>query len=126
MRRGMACFGVLLFLLTAVAASPDEARGYLSPGEIVASPDGQRLYVACEKSNEVRVLAVGTQSVQQRIAVGRAPRGLALSRDGGQILVANSWDDSVSVIDAKTLQVVRTLPTGAEPTSVVADFAGRT
>src|ERR1700739_122484 len=120
MRRGMACFGVLFFLLTAVAASPDEGSGYLSPGEIVASPDGQRLYVACEKSNEVRVVALGTQSVQQRIAVGRAPRGMALSHDGGQILVANSWDDSISIIDTTTLEVIRTLPTGAEPTSVVA------
>lgn len=125
MRGGKSSFALLFLLLVAVAASPDEASRYLSPGEIAVSPDGARLYVVCEKSNEVRVVALTTKAVVRTIAVGRAPRGIALSHDGGQIFVANSWDDSISIIDARTLEVIRSLPTGAEPTSVVADFSGR-
>jgi YVTN family beta-propeller protein len=39
--------------------------------------------------------------------------------------VANSWDDTVSEIDAGSLKVVRTLSTGFEPNGVVADREGK-
>ena len=42
------------------------------------------------------------------------------------LYVTNAWSDTVSVIDAATLQVVQTLPTGFEPTGVVSDSAGAT
>jgi YVTN family beta-propeller protein len=57
--------------------------------------------------------------------VGRAPKGLALSADGRRLWVANSWSDTVSEIDAASLAVVRTLPAGFEPTSVLADRGER-
>ena len=47
----------LLVFAGAARAKPDsdEAR-YLSPREMVLSPDGRRLYVMCEASDEVRVV----------------------------------------------------------------------
>ena len=36
-----------------------------------------------------------------RIAVGKNPRGLVLSRDGARLFVANRLDDTISVIDTR-------------------------
>ena len=92
---------------------------YLSPGEMLFSPDGARIYVVCERADQVLVLNAKTGAVAARIAVGQAPRGATLSADGLRLYVTNSWDDTVSVIDTKTLKAAQTLATGFEPTGVV-------
>jgi YVTN family beta-propeller protein len=106
------------------AATASQPSGYLSPGELAISPDGRRLYIVCEKSDELRVVDTQSGRLLKRIAVGHVPRGLSVSGDGKQIYVANSWSDTVSVIDATKLEMVRTLPTGFEPISAVADRRG--
>ncbi|HEY4934286.1 MAG TPA: beta-propeller fold lactonase family protein [Terriglobales bacterium] len=119
-------FGILAFTLSAKAKpDTDEAR-YLNPREMVLSPDGRRLYVMCEASDEVRVVDTTSGKVLQVVSAGHIPRGISLSPDGQQLFVANSWDDTVSVIDTTSLKVVQTLPTGFEPNSVIADREGRT
>ena len=62
-----------------------------------------------------------TDKIIKRIAVGHVPRGLSVSADGKQIYVANSWTDTVSVIDAQKLAVTRSLATGFEPISALPD-----
>jgi YVTN family beta-propeller protein len=57
--------------------------------------------------------------------VGHVPRGFSLSPDGARLFVTNSWDDTLSVIDTKTLAVTATWPVGAEPSSVVEDRAAK-
>jgi YVTN family beta-propeller protein len=47
--------------------------------------------------------------VVTRIPVGLNPRGLALSRDGRRLFVANRMDDTVSVIDTHTNRVASTI-----------------
>jgi len=115
-----------LACILAVAAKTTDEPAYLSPGEMVVSPDGRLLYVVLEKSDELGVVDTQTGSVVTRIAVGHVPRGLGISADGKQIYVANSWTDTISVIDAEKLEVVRSLATGFEPISVVADQRGET
>jgi len=105
--------------------APNQSR-YLSPGELAISPDGRRLYVVCEKSDELRVVDTRSGKIVKAIAVGHVPRGLGVSADGKQIYVANSWTDTISVIDTQKLEIARTLPTGFEPISVVADRQGQT
>ena len=41
------------------------------------------------------------------------------------MFVANSWDDTISVIDTKALEVAATWSVGAEPSSVVEDREGK-
>jgi YVTN family beta-propeller protein len=106
------------------AAEADDAN-YASPLEVLLSPDGARLYVLCQQSEEVRVLDAATYAVLKTIAVGRVPRGISLSPDGTRLFVTNSWDDTLSVIDTRTLAVTATWPVGAEPSSVVEDRAGK-
>ena len=119
-------FGFLAFTLSAKAKPESDEARYLNPREMVLSPNGLRLYVMCEASDEVRVVDLDSGKIRQVIAVGHMPRGISLSPDGQQIFVANSWDDTVSVIDASSLTVVRTLPTGFEPNSVITDREGKT
>jgi YVTN family beta-propeller protein len=109
------------------AAQPDadSSEAYASPLEVLLSPDGSRLYVLCQQSEEVRVLDAVSYAVIKNIAVGRVPRGISLSTDGARLFVTNSWDDTLSVIDTKTLAVVATWPVGAEPSSVVEDRQGK-
>jgi YVTN family beta-propeller protein len=98
---------------------------YASPLEVLVSPDGARLYVLCQQSEEVRVLDAANYAVIKNIAVGRVPRGMALSPDGKRLFVTNSWDDTLSVVDTGVLTVAATWPVGAEPSGVVEDRAGK-
>jgi YVTN family beta-propeller protein len=128
---------VLVAALFAVALCSDrpvcaEAQGdesvaqvYASPLELLLSPDGKRLYVLCQQSEEVRVLDANSFAVIGKIAVGQVPRGFSLSSSGDRLFVTNSWDDTLSVIDTGTFAVVATWPVGAEPSSVVEDRAGK-
>jgi YVTN family beta-propeller protein len=111
---------------TANVLPKNQESRYLSPGELAISPDGRRLYVVCEKSDELRVVDTQNGKLVKRVAVGHVPRGLSLSADGKQIYVANSWTDTISVIDAAKLETIRTLATGFEPISVVSDRQGET
>jgi len=109
------------------SANADAAElKYLSPGEMLFSPDGTRIYVVCERADQVLVLNAKTGAVAVRIAVGQSPRGAALSADGSRLYVTNSWDDTVSVIDTKSLKTVQTLVTGFEPTGVVITHDSKT
>lgn len=97
---------------------------YASPVEMLYPHDGTRVYVLCQGSDEVRVLNAALQTVK-RIPVGHIPRGFALSPDGKRLFVANTWDNTVSVIDTRLEKVAATWSVGAEPTGVGTDSAGK-
>jgi YVTN family beta-propeller protein len=124
MRSKLTATGVVLCVVALVlpvggAISPS-AR-YPSPIEIAVSPDGGRLFVVCEGTDELVALDAGSGAILKRTAVGRAPKSVAMSADGGRLYVANSWSDTVSEVDAAALEVLRTLSVGFEPTSAVVD-----
>ena len=83
---------------------------YKSPINLTISPDGARLYVVCENSDSVQVVATDSQQVEAEIPVGRRPYAAALSPDGGRLYVTNRWDDTVSVVDTASLEVTHTVP----------------
>ncbi len=128
---GMAASGALLLgiVLPAVIRPAQAERrstnegfvNYASPLELLFSPDGSKLYVLCQQSQEVRVLDAASFALIKNIAVGGVPRGIALSSKGDRLYVTNSWDDTISVIDTSALDVVATWHVGAEPSGIVAD-----
>lgn len=105
--------------------SAQQEEQYASPLELLLSPDGTRLYVLCQGTDEVRVLNSSTGRALTAIPVGHLPRGFSLSPDGARLFVANSWDDTVTVIDTRSDRVTATWKAGFEPSSVTADRAGR-
>ena len=64
---------------------------------------------------ELRVAQTGEVG---RVKVGRRPWGIAASPDGRWIVTANGLADTISLIAAATLTVVRTIPVGKRPWGV--------
>jgi len=126
MIRGCIIALVLLAALVSIGMKPEDEPRYLSPTELAISPDSQRLYVVCERGDQLLVVETSTSTVIKRVPVGHMPRGVGISADGRQIYVANSSTDTVSVIDAEKLEVAATIRTGFEPISVVPDRRGET
>ncbi len=126
----VALFGAALWHGGSARASTGSGRAaesltYASPVELLFSPDGARLYVLCQGSDEVRVLDASTYAPIKNIPVGHIPRGFSFSPDGARLFVANTWDDTISVIDTRSLNVAATWPVGSEPSSVIEDRAGK-
>ncbi len=122
MRRALTgAVAVLALFLT--GARPIEQH-YPSPVELALSPDGARLFVICEGTDELAVFDTTAGKVLRRVKVGHVPKALSFSPDGKRLYVANSWTDTVSEIDTALLEVTRTLPAGFEPNAAITDNAG--
>jgi len=119
-------FILVVMLLANAFAVASSGNEYLSPGELAISADGSKLYIVCERSDELRIVDTRTGNLLRAIPVGHIPRGVTLSADEKLIFVANSWDDTVSVIHGKSLKVVRSIKVSGEPISVAVDHASKT
>lgn len=117
MRRLPHTFSTLALAATLCAAPVR----YPSPIELAVSPDGARLYVLCEGTDELVLADAQSGKICGRVQVGHVPKGLWLS--GHYAFVANSWSDTVSVVDTAAMRITRTLKTGFEPNAVFADAA---
>jgi YVTN family beta-propeller protein len=103
-----------------VVFTPDKRSLYVSVGgsECVLAIDVQRLLRFVQShprpaSNSFATdLSASSNYVVARIAVGANPRGLALSRDGRSLFVANRLDDTISVIDTHTNRIASTIALG--------------
>jgi len=72
-----------------VRVAPDDPLGG-SPNELALSPDGLHLFVSQADLNEVDVVDITSRAVQGRIPGGFYTTGLAVSADGGRLLICNS------------------------------------
>jgi YVTN family beta-propeller protein len=99
---------------------------YKTPFNLAVSPDGRRLYVACEASDSLVVVDTETRVVVGEIGVGNLPHGVCLSPDGATAYVSNRGADTVSVVDLRASAEVETIVVGDEPHGVVTDVSGRT
>ncbi|MSR59815.1 MAG: hypothetical protein EXS05_19620 [Planctomycetaceae bacterium] len=124
-------------------------QGFANPEGIAIAPDGRRAYVTHAGADVVSVIdlpalvALTTDTprapgydrrddlrltrryVKARIAVGANPRGVAVSADGKFVAVANRLDDSISLIDAATSSVIRTIALQAAPSPPADDLVLR-
>ena len=71
-----------------------------SPTWAQPTPDGSRVFVACNKSSEIVEIDVGAWSVRRRIPAGNGVYNLAITHDGAKLVATNKRDQSVSVFDA--------------------------
>ena len=78
------------------------------------SPDKSILYISCWGCD--KVISFNTKTgVISDMAVGDNPNELCLTKNGNYLFVANSNDNSVSVIDTKQKKVVETLSASLYP-----------
>jgi YVTN family beta-propeller protein len=100
---------------------PDQAQS-CAPTWIQPSPDGQRLFVTCNRHSEVLELDRGTLRVTRRIATGRGPYNLAITPDGRTLVATLKGVNALSIIDLGTgremaqLTTSHTVPSGVQVT----------
>jgi YVTN family beta-propeller protein len=99
---------------------------YKTPFNLAVSPDGERLYVACEASSSLIVIDTSSRSVVTEIAVGSLPHGVCLSPTGDRAYVSNRGEDTVSVVDTTNFAVLTTIVVGDEPHGLVTNTEGDT
>jgi YVTN family beta-propeller protein len=99
--------------LPLTARAPSMSSSLISRQPAGGNPQA---WVVNADNNSVSVLDVVARTRLAEIAVGTAPRALALSPNG-RVWVANKQSWSISVIDASTYAVVRTigLPRASQP-----------
>jgi DNA-binding beta-propeller fold protein YncE/mono/diheme cytochrome c family protein len=115
----------------------DPLRAHADPADVVLTPDYRHAFVACAGADAVLALrtdrfvsanygpvsfaghdqgrddlALTRRYVVARLATGANPRRLALSGDGRTLVVSNHLADSLTVIDATSLRVLRHVPLG--------------
>jgi YVTN family beta-propeller protein len=86
-----------------------------SPQRIITHPSGQA-FVLCRIPGTV--FAIGDLQKHDKnveIDVGKAPWGLDMSDDGAYLFASSNNDDTISVIDTKTLKVVNVVKTEKDP-----------
>jgi YVTN family beta-propeller protein len=109
-----------------VGVSPDGASVYVSnfggrrtkPGELSETSAGTEVLVdsrSIASSGTVSVIDARTLRETGQIEVGTHPAGMALSRNGRRLYVANANDDSVSVVDTSLRRVNRRIPVRPDP-----------
>jgi len=86
---------------------------------------GGVLFVVNTQNDTVYRIGQDDAKPQESAKVGYRPYGVALSPDGQRIAVSNWGDESVSVLDAKTLKEIAKVKTGSHPNELVYGKDGR-
>jgi len=82
-----------------------------SPTWAQPSADGSRVYVACNKSNEILEIDVDRWALARRLPAAEGVYNLAVTRDGLLLLATNKRAQSVSVFDLATGKELARIPT---------------
>ena len=92
-------------------------HGQMKMGELTCVPtwaqpsnDGEEVYVACNKSNEIAVIDAASWKLSRRFPAGNGVYNLAMTKDG-RLVATNKRGQSVSVFDPKTGKELANLPT---------------
>ena len=92
-------------------------HGQMKMGELTCVPtwaqpsnDGEEIYVACNKSNDIAVIDVTSWKLSRRFPAGNGVYNLAMTKDG-RLIATNKRGQSVSVFDPKNGKELAHLPT---------------
>lgn len=91
---------------------------HAAPAGLVASPDGTRVYVALDDTDEVAGVDVASRRVTAKARVAGAPTGLAVDPAGEKLFVTCRGGDRLAVLEARTLAETGSIPVGVGPIGV--------
>ena len=72
-------------------------------------------YITNEKGNSISVIDLDKLEVTRTVKIGQRPRGIALTKDDKLMFVCLGDDDTIAIIDTKTMKEVGELPSGPDP-----------
>lgn len=82
-----------------------------SPTWAVTSPDGSRVYVACNATNDIVEIDVEQWRLLRRVPAGDGVYNLAITRDGRLLVATNKRGQSVSVFELASGRELARIPT---------------
>lgn len=105
-------FGVARRFNVGKDAAPHNAHTpTCSPTWAQPSADGTRVYVACNKSNEILDIDVARWSLVRRLPAADGVYNLAVTHDGALLLATNKRSQSLSVFELATGKELARIPT---------------
>ena len=91
------------------------AAGTKRSNRIKLTPDGKFALVSDLEAGDLVVLDAVAHREVKRLLLGKMPEGILIPPSGGHAYVAVNGDNHVAVIDLKTWQVTKKIPTGKGP-----------
>ena len=91
--------------------APKPGTDTCSPTWAQPSPDGARIFVACNQANDIVEIDATTWAMTRRIPAGEGIYNLAVTHDGKLLVGTNKRGASVSVIDIGTGKELARIPT---------------
>jgi len=82
-----------------------------SPTWAQPAADGSKIYVACNKANEIVEIDAGSWTVTRRVAAGEGVYNLGVTRDGRLLVATNKRGQSVSLFDLASGREATRIPT---------------
>jgi DNA-binding beta-propeller fold protein YncE len=82
-----------------------------SPTWAQPSADGSKVYVACNKANEIVEIDADSWTITRRFSAGNGVYNLAVTHDGKLLLATNKRGQSVSIFDLVAGKEIKRLPT---------------
>ena len=82
-----------------------------SPTWAQPTPDGRRIFVACNKASEIAEIDAERWTLTRRLPAGDGVYNLAVTHDGRLLVATNKRGQSVSVFDAGSGKELKRLPT---------------
>jgi YVTN family beta-propeller protein len=89
-----------------------------SPGHITLTPDGAVAYVSLPANGAVAIVDAPAGRLVATVPTAAGAAGSALTRDGRQLLVANSAANNVTIVDLASRQPAGTIAVGTGPQDV--------
>ena len=106
---------LLALVATVAACNKQEEPATEAAAPAAESPAGAVAYVSTQDAG-VNVIDLATMQVTKQFDVkAEGPRGLAVTDDGKQLVVATRENGSVSVIDTATGEVIKQIEVGKNP-----------
>lgn len=139
------CLVVAMAVAVAVASAACGQPETVPAVEVRPAVPAPRIYVSDETGGNIVVIDAASGEIVERVAVGKRPRGIRVSRDGAHLLVALSGSpiagpgvdestlpppdrdaDGIGVVALPGMTLVKTLHSGQDPETFDSSIDGRT
>ena len=93
---------------------------------IAISPDGKEVWAASRLDDKISIISTATDAILAKFSSGgKGPKRLDFTPDGTQVWVTNPSSNQATVFDARTRELIASLPMSKSPSGVYISSDGR-